>query len=148
METTRTQFPLSKCFQLSRTTKTKRYWYYNWQIWFTTQNLALWRRVVDWLSPKDNFSKYCHGFWRGVDPFLTAETIRINGYYRQASSEIFHVCQICLSSVFLGITPYSRGKKDGLFCFIGFANTNGEGRSFLILSENTSAVKQSTASPY
>lgn len=49
---------------------------------------------------------------------------------------------------FLALGHFFRGRKDGLFCFIGFANTNGEGRSFLILSEKTTAVKQYRASPH
>lgn len=45
-----------KRLQLSRTTKTKRYWHYNWQIWFTIQNLAPWGGgLLTYFLPKTIF---------------------------------------------------------------------------------------------
>lgn len=48
---------------------------------------------------------------------------------------------------FLALAHFFK-RKDGLLCFPGFANTNGEDKSFLILPEKTTDGKSYRPSPH
>lgn len=146
----RTQFPLSKCFQnkegpyWSLEGPLRWYWHYNWQIWLNIQKFELWRRRVaaSLLFPETIFPSI----------ILSLKWTLIHSHQQRPLGLMFNAdrppvrrfsifVRFVLVYCFLALVYFFRRRKDGLFCFVGFANTSGEGRIFLILSEETTGVK-------